>query len=285
MKDEPFKIPHARSIAWLAACPFGPRIAFAPEDESGGGADGGTGDPDNEAAGGAGGDDMDSGPYRPDGLDETYHGETDRDTIDRLMAGLADASPTLPEDVSGYEFTPAEGLEGFFADKDDPLLGSAKAAALKHGIAPDQLQNFINDTFSDPVAKGMIAAPFNPKAEMDTLAKMLGGDTKLAEKAVNDAEAVASNIAKAMKLPDGAAGFFEGMAETAAGVMIIRAVQGMAKEKGIPLGDGNGGTSGGLSKEQLEKLGSDPRIDPRSTQYDPALRKQYDESFQALYPS
>nr|WP_321458523.1 hypothetical protein [uncultured Cohaesibacter sp.] len=199
------------------------------------------------------------------------------------MAGIKDARPSLPEDVAGYEFTPADGLKGFFADKDDPLLNSAKAAALKHGIAPDALQNLINDTFSDPVAKGMIAPPFNPKAEIEGLAKMLGGDTKVAEKAINDADAIAGNLAKTMGLPEQASGFFEGMAETASGVMVIRAIQKMAGEKGIALGGQDAGATSHYSREQLKSMGADPRIDPQSPKYDADVRKKYDESYKALY--
>ena len=221
--------------------------------------------------------------YRPEGLDEAFHGETDRETIDKLMAGIKDATPSLPEDISGYEFTPSDGLKDFFSDKDDPLMNSAKAAALKHGIAPDVLQGFINDTFGDPVAKGMIAPPFNPKAEMDSLSDMLKGDAKVAEKAINDADAIAGNLAQTLGLPEKAAGFFEGMAETASGVMVIRAIQKLTSEKGIPLGGQDAGATTHFSKEQLKTMGADPRIDPGSARYDPALRKRYDESYMALY--
>lgn len=90
-------------------------------------------------------------------------------------------------------------------------------------------------------------------------------------------------FAKTMKLPESAAGFFEGMAETASGVMIIRAFQTMAKEKGIPLGGSDAGSTSHFSKEELRKMGADDRIDPNSRQYDPAIRKKYDESYKALY--
>ena len=256
-------------------------IAFAPEDGTGAGEEQ-TGAADE---GTSEGNEQDTGTelYRPDGLDESFHGATDRETIDKLMAGIKDATPSLPEDVSGYEFTPSEGLEGYFGDKDDPLMNSAKAAALKNGIPPDVLQSFINDTFGDPVAKGMIAPPFNPKAEIDGLAKMLGGDTKAAEKAINDAEAIAGNLAKTMGLPEAAAGFFEGMAETGSGVMVIRAIQKIAGEKGIPLGGQDAGATTHFSKETLKKMGADPRIDPQSPKYDPEVRKKYDDSYRALY--
>nr|WP_321463996.1 hypothetical protein [uncultured Cohaesibacter sp.] len=257
-----------------------PTITFAVED--GTGSDTNTGSNEDgtaeESANGA-----EATLYRSDGLEESYFGETDQETIDKLMSGIKDATPQLPEDVSGYNFTPAEGLEGYFGEKDDPLLNSAKAAALKNGIAPNVLQSFINDTFGDPVAKGVIAPPFNPKAEIDGLAKMLGGDTKVAEKAINDADAIAGNLAKTMGLPDAATGFFEGMAETASGVMVIRAIQKMATEKGIALGGQDAGATTHFSRETLKNMGADPRIDPQSTKYDPDVRKKYDDSYRALY--
>nr|WP_319389275.1 hypothetical protein [uncultured Cohaesibacter sp.] len=257
-----------------------PTIAFEAEDGTGSGTDTGN---DEGGAPEEKGNGAEATLYRPDGLDEAFHGETDQETIDKLMAGIKDAKPQLPEDVSGYDFTPAEGLEGYFSEKDDPLLNSAKAAALKNGIAPNVLQSFINDTFGDPVAKGVIAPPFNPKAEIDGLAKMLGGDTKVAEKAINDADAIAGNLAKTMGLPEAAAGFFEGMAETASGVMVIRAIQKMAGEKGIALGGQDAGATTHFSRETLKSMGADPRIDPQSPKYDPDVRKKYDDSYRALY--
>lgn len=262
---------------------FWPLIAFEAEDGAGSGEEQQQSGAADEGTNEGGEQDTGTELYRPEGLDESFHGETDRETIDKLMAGIKDAKPILPEDVSGYEFTPSEGLRGFFGDKDDPLMNSAKAAALKNGIPPDVLQNFINDTFGDPVSQGVIAPPFNPKAEIDGLAKMLGGDAKVAEKAINDAEAIAGNLAKTMGLPEAAAGFFEGMAETGSGVMVIRAIQKMASEKGIPLGGQDAGATTHFSKETLKKMGADPRIDPQSTKYDPEVRKKYDASYQALY--
>lgn len=259
---------------WLK---FVPQIMFDAENEGGGGAaEGG----DQGAEGDEGGAALEL--YRPDGLDEAFHGESDHETIDKLMAGLKDARPSLPEDISGYEFQPDDGLKDYFGE-DDPLLNAAKAAALNNGIAPDAFQKFINETFKDPVAQGMIAPPYDPKREMDNLATMIGGDAKAAEKAINDAEAVAANIAQTLALPESAAGFFEGMAETASGVMIIRAVQKMASEKGIPLGGSGAAASGQMTKEALEKLGADPRINPNSSKYDPELRKKYDDGFRSLY--
>lgn len=257
-----------------------PTIAFEAEDGTGIGSDTGS-DADGNTE--ENGDRAETTLYRPDGLEENYFGETDQETIDKLMAGIKDATPQLPEDVSGYEFTPAVGLEGYFGEKDDPLLNSAKAAALKNGITPDVLQSFINDTFGDPVAKGVIAPPFNPKAEIDGLAKMLGGDSKVAEKAINDADAIAGNLAKTMGLPEAAASFFEGMAETASGVMVIRAIQKMAGEKGVALGGQDAGATTHFSRETLKNMSADPRIDPQTTKYDPDLRKKYDDSYKALY--
>ncbi|SNY93511.1 hypothetical protein SAMN04515647_3810 [Cohaesibacter sp. ES.047] len=270
---------------------YSPTILYSAEDGTGNGNAGNGGE---EAANGAGegaegvsgqeehGGDS-TGLYRPEGLDEAFHGETDQETIDKLMAGISDAKPVLPEDITGYDYSPSDELKDYFEEKDDPILNAAKSAALKHGIAPDVFQNFINDTFGDPVAQGLIAPAYDPKKEMDTLANMLGGDAKVAEKAINDAEAVAGNIAQTLKLPEGAGAFFQGMAETAPGVMIIRAVQGLAKERGIPLGGNDAGASSHFSKEQLENLGADPRINPSSGKYDAELRKKYDASFQALY--
>lgn len=222
--------------------------------------------------------------YRPEGLEEAFQGETDQETIDKLMAGIQSAKPQLPADITGYEYTPADELKDYFAAEDDPLLNAAKTAALNNGIAPDAFSKFINETFKDPVAQGMIAPPYDPKREMDLLAGMIGGDAQAAEKAINDAEAIAGNIAQALKLPDHAAAFFSGMAETASGVMVIRAVQNMALEKGIPLsGSGDGNSNAFFSKSELRKMGDDQRLNPASGKYDEDLAKKYDDSYRHHY--
>lgn len=260
-------------IGWLLGAPFGPQICFNADSGAGTGGEGGQSSQEQA-----------TGPYRPDGLDEQYHGESDQETIDRLMSGLKDSKPVLPDDVSGYEFKADDGLKDYFADKDDPVLNSAKAAALSAGITPDQFQTFINETFKGPVGEGILAPPFDAKREFDALAGFLKTDAKGAEKAVKDAEAVASNLAKAMDLPDEAQEFFSAMAETASGVMLIQAYQKLASEKGIALGDGGSSNASHYSKDELRAMGADPRINPQSSKYDPAIRKKYDESFKALYP-
>lgn len=258
-------------------------LCLAPEDGAGSGD--GAGDSTNDSAGSADGSEGSSALYRPDGLAEEYHGETDQDTIDRLHSALTASKPSLPDDITGYDFTPSDELKDFFQDKDDPVLNAAKAAALDVGIPPNVLQDFINKTFSGPVGEGLIAPPFDPKKEMDTLAGYMKGDAKAAERAIKEAETVAGNIADRLNMPEGAKAFMEGMAEMADGIVIIRSLQELLRERGISLGGREGGSDAHMTREQLKALGADPRIDPRSGNYDPALRKQYDESYQALFPS
>jgi hypothetical protein len=269
-----------RSIAWLASAPFGPQIAFAPEDGTGSAGNEGTGDETSQNE-----NSQETGPYRPEGLAEDYHGDTDQETIDRLMAQVNADKPQLPEDVSGYEFAPDDDLKSYFGNADDPLLNSAKAAALECGMTPDQFQNFINKTFKGPVADGLLTPPFDPKKEFDTLAGYLNTDPQGAEKAANDALAIAENMGKNLKLPESAQGFMSGMSEIADGIMIIRAIENIAKEKGISLGEtNNSGSSALFSKSELQAMGADPRVDPSSPKYDAALAKKYDDSYRAHYP-
>lgn len=267
------------SVAWLASAPFGPQIAFAPEDGTGSGGDEGNGDESNQNE-----NSQESGPYRPEGLAEDFYGENDRDTIDRMMAHMNAEQPQLPEDVSGYDFKPDDGLKGYFQDADDPLLNSAKSAALECGIAPDKFQDFLNKTFKGPVADGLLAPAYDPKKEFDTLAGYLNTDSKGAEKAANDALAIADNMGKNLGLPESTQGFMSGMSEIADGIMIIRAIESMAQEKGVALGETAGGSADFFSKEALAKMGDDPRLNPGSSKYDPSVEKKYNASYQHHYP-
>ncbi|SNZ20946.1 hypothetical protein [Cohaesibacter gelatinilyticus] len=268
-----------RSIAWLASAPFGPQIAFAPEDGTGTGDGEGAGDENNQNE-----NSQDNSPYRPEGLAEDYHGENDQETIDRLVASLNASNPQLPEDVSGYDFKPDDELKSYFGDTDDPLLNSAKAAALECGITPDKFQDFINKTFKGPVAEGLLTPAYDPKKEFDTLAGYLKTDPQGAEKAANDALAIAENMGKNLGLPESAQGFMSGMSEIADGIMIIRAIENMAQEKGVALGETADGSTAFFSKEELARMGDDPRLKPSSSKYDASVEKKYNASYQHHYP-
>ena len=82
-----------------------------------------------------------------------------------------------------------------------------------------------------------------------------------------------------------------GMTDTAAGNTLLRAIASRLGESGIRIG-GQGGGTGALTADDLKKLDSDPRIDPRNRdhkdpaqKFDPELRKQYDEAYNRLFPS
>lgn len=223
-------------------------------------------------------------------LPQHFLGETDQDTISNLYKayqGLRETgAPKPPEKAEAYEFSPAEPLQGFFGDLDqDPLFLQAREAAHKHGLSNDQFQGFVNDTFAKLIEEGQIDPPYNPAAELDSLGQMLGTTSpKDLEKVVLENEVFAQNLAGQLGLQGPAASFLSDLTDLAGGNAFLHSLKGLMSERGLTVAEGGKTASpGALSIEDLKKLDRDDRINPRSKDYDPQLRKQYDEAYRRLY--
>ncbi len=71
------------------------------------------------------------------------------------------------------------------------------------------------------------------------------------------------------------------LTNTAAGNFLLQGLSGRLQENGIRI-SGEGGQQGALTKDDLKKLDSDPRIDPRNREH-PDRDKRYDEDLRRRY--
>ncbi|MDQ1185939.1 hypothetical protein [Agrobacterium larrymoorei] len=267
-----------------------------------------------EGGGGGGGSTEgggDNGGWKaPDGLPPEFAGANADETLGKLLGGYSDLKPRFdgmreklskmpaaPEKPDMYSFEPADNLKPYFGDlSQDKYFDAAKTAAHKHGLSQEQFAGFVSDIYSPLVEQGLIAAPFDPAGELKTFSTATGLDTKGTHETLSANEAFANGLVAQLKdVPDSLKNdvnaLLVGMTDTAAGNVLLRALSGRLADNGIRI-SGQGGQQGQLSADDLKKLDSDPRIDPRNRdhkdpaqRFDETLRKQYDEAYARLHPN
>lgn len=271
------------------------RPVFNADGGGGGNGDGGNGD---------------GGWSAPQGLPSEFAGSNADETLGKLLGGYNDLNnrfggmrdklskmPAAPEKPDMYTFEPGDNLKPFFGDiAQDPAFASARNAAHKHGLSQEQFAGFISDVYSPLVEQGVLAAPFDPASELKTFQSATGLDQRATQEALVASETFAKGLINQLKdvpetLKNDVSAMLLGMTDTAAGNVLLRALSGRLSENGIRV-EGNGGGEGALTAEDLKKLDSDPRIDPRNRdhedpkkRFDEGLRKRYDEAYNRLFPS
>lgn len=262
-----------------------------------------------EGLGGGGGGSGD-GWTAPQGLPAEFAGSNADETLGKLLGGYNDLNtrfggmrdklskmPAAPEKPDMYTFEPGDNLKPFFGDiSQDPAFASARNAAHKHGLSQEQFAGFISDVYSPLVEQGVLAAPFDPASELKTFQSATGMDQRATQEALVATETFAKGLINQLKdvpeaLKNDVSAMLLGMTDTAAGNVLLRALSGRLSENGIRV-EGHGGGEGALTADDLKKLDSDPRIDPRNRdhedpkkRFDEGLRKRYDEAYNRLYPA
>lgn len=262
----------------------------------------GTGDGGDGSAPGSG----DGGWKAPEGIPEEFMGADADETLGKLLGGYQDVNtrfngmrdklskmPAAPKTPDEYAFDPGESLSPFFGDlSEDKMFSAAREAAHRHGMSQEQFAGFISDTFGPMAEAGLLAEPFNPKTELSTYQSATGLDAKGVEKSLQQNETFANGLIEQLDLPkdlsDAAKGMFMGLTDTAAGNAILQALSARMSDSGFGL-EGHGGGDGQLTDADLQKLDSDPRIDPQNRdhkdpnkRFDPDLRKRYDDAYRRL---
>lgn len=265
----------------------------------------------SEGGGGGGGGGNESGAWSPpQGLPSEFAGASADETLGKLLGGYTDLNtrfggmreklskmPSAPEKPDMYSFEPGDNLKPFFGDLEkDPAFASARTAAHKHGLSQEQFAGFISDVYSPLVEQGVLSAPFDPAGELKTFSSATGLDNKGTQEALVANETFAKGLSAQLKdvpeaLKNDVNGMLMALTDTAAGNVLLRALSGRLAENGIRI-SGDGGPQGALTADDLKKLDTDPRIDPRNRdhkdpnqRFDESLRKQYDEAYARLYPA
>ena len=261
--------------------------------------------------GGGGGGGNEGGAWSPpQGLPSEFAGASADETLGKLLGGYTDLNtrfggmreklskmPSAPEKPEMYSFEPGDNLKPFFGDlAKDPVFTSARTAAHKHGLSQEQFAGFISDVYSPLVEQGVLSAPFDPAGELKTFSSATGLDVKGTQEALVANETFAKGLSSQLKdvpeaLKNDVNGMLMALTDTAAGNVLLRALSGRLAENGIRI-SGDGGQQGALTADDLKKLDTDPRIDPRNRdhkdpnqRFDVSLRKQYDEAYARLYPT
>ena len=245
------------------------------------------------AGAGAGGGGEPPAPYVPEGMTENWRGEDDKSTIDTLFGiakGYRDADAqrgSPPASADEYTFEPGDTLSPYIHDTSDPVLTAAKGAAHELGLTNDQYQGMIEKTLAPLVEQGLIEAPYDPQSELTSLGKALSLDS----------DGIAKAVTNATTFAEGLVGQFEGvpdeykdavkdrlaeLADDHIGVMTLQYMQARMGKAGIKV-DGQSVHQSGMTKEDLDRLDRDERVDPNSPKFDPELRRKYDEAYRSLH--
>lgn len=246
----------------------------------------------------------------PQGLPQEFAGSSADETLGKLLTGYNDLNtrfggmrdklakmPSAPEKADLYTFEPGESLKPFFGDvANNPAFTHARTAAHKHGMSQEQFAGFINDTYTPMVEAGLLPAPFDPAGELKSFQTATGLDQKGTHEALTANETFAKGLSGQLQdIPDSIKADVEatllGLTDTAVGNVLLRALSGRLADSGIRIA-GDGGGVGEFTAEDLKKLDSDPRIDPRNRdhkdpnqRFDPDLRKKYDDAYNRHFPS
>lgn len=278
-----------------------------PDDGGGGGSDAAAAAAAAAAAGG--------GAWKaPEGLPPELLGKDAAETLGKLMPvftetttranGLRDKLATLPkapEKPEAYPFAPSDKLKPFFQGDltQNPVLNQAKAAFHKAGVGEKQFQSIVEEIYTPLIEAGVLAAPYDPQAEIRAFRDGYGLDETAAKAAMTEADTFSKGLVGQLQgipepLKKAAEAEFKIFSETAGGMAVLRALKARLGDSGIRIPDeSTGGSQGGpLTREQLKEMAKDPRIDPANKnsqdpakKYDPELRKRYDAGYAAAAAS
>lgn len=209
------------------------------------------------------------------------------------MRGELAKMPKPPGKPEEYAYKPSDRLAPFFGDlAQNKIFAQARAAAHKAGISNDQFSGLIEGTYLPLLENNLLAAPFDPKAELASYMKAGNiTDEKIGAGELTANEAWINGLYGQLEasLPEGlretAKAELAALTDTAAGNMVIKSLMAQFNNLGIRV-EGAALNQGVLTADDIKKLGSDPRIDPAnkdhadaSKRYDPALRAKFDDGY------
>jgi hypothetical protein len=264
---------------------------------------------EGEGAGGAGGGEgTEFTP--PEGLPPEFVGADAGETLGKLFNGFTEVStrhdglrdklakvPAAAKSADEFQFTPSEKAAPFFNDTaDNPVLDIARKAALENGIPTAAFEPFINGIYEAAGDAGLLVAPYNPAGEIESFMKGFELDEAGAQAAMVETDAFAKGLVGQLEgipeaLKEEAGQIFEGLTDTAAGNALLKSLSARLSASGFKVAGDATSQSGELTKEELHRLDSDPRIDTmnehhsdKEKRFDPELRKIYDAAYARLYP-
>lgn len=240
----------------------------------------GEGEGDEDPKGGEGEDD---GPYKPEGLEDHLQGESDKDTIDKLLnrnKGLRQelskkGESKAPEKAEDYKIEAPDdfGIE-LSSEGDQKALDIVKKIAHERGISQDDFSALVLGVVKASHEEGIGEPKFDAEAEYEKL----GGD-KGAEAGKQFTTAILG-WGRALQaqghLSESEYDEFKIMGGTAEGIRVLSKIRGLTGEKPIPL-EGSS-PDGDMSDNELYAMMDDPKY-----QTDPAFREEVEAKFQKRF--
>lgn len=279
-----------------------PAAAAAAAAAAGGAAAEGGGDPDAAAAAAAaaGAGAAAEGPYRPDGLADSYHGKDDRETIDKLFKAVdgyrkRDSEKGVPDDIAAYrEFGDLdEKVKPYFDTLEgDGLFDDVASKAKELGISKSQLHGLLSVYMGGAAEMGLLEPAIDVTAERKALlpenaASMPQQQQDAAvERRINDAHGwVESMVARGLD-KDSADHMTMMLGDSAKGIKAIEFFKAQLGGAGQPQptnGDG-AGKGGGDARAELARRAALPENDPTSPKFSKASYEQLNADYQRTLP-
>ncbi|RIY03259.1 hypothetical protein D3218_00340 [Aureimonas flava] len=290
------------------------RILRAPDGEGGGGeggggagAGGGAGDggaatvAGGEGGAAAGGADTIAGGagdpvqlYRPDGLAEQYRGESDTQTIDKLMAAVAERSADVPEDIAAYRDhgEVSDELKPYYATLErDGLFDAVASKAKDLGVGKAQLQGILQAYMTGAQEMGLLEPPIDVSAERGALLPDSARSLPKAEQDRAIDQRMNDNLGWVEKMverglpADSAKHMALMLGDTADGhkaIEFFRSQMGRADEA-RPAGSGGGG-GGNSARGDLQRRSELPENTPGHQKFSRDSYDQLQRDYQSAFP-
>jgi hypothetical protein len=248
---------------------------------------------EQEAQQGTGGQDAGAGAQPPAwktmGIPAHMLKDTPEDTLGEVFKGYRgflekqSAQGPVGKSPDDYKLEFGDALKPYFTAADDPALKAFQTAAHELGLPVKTANAIINKVFEPLVREGKLPPPFNPQAEIDGIAKILGKSGADAAPAIEQAtaemEGWAKNVGKQLQLSDGEQVEFESLMLSANGFGLLRKLQGAAGGDGFRLG---GEKPSAKTKEEVFAMFNDPRANVRDPRFDQKFLDQAEAEMERL---
>jgi len=245
-----------------------------------------------------GGADGGAGVYRPDGIEEHLLGQSNEETIDKVLARmnglrseLAKKGPEAagrPEKPDGYQWNWSDRVKasGTIAGDDQAVKAFAEIAH-EHEFSQKQI-DAIPKFFDTLVEKGMIDAPFDANKLLEDLAPdtYRGSPeerrTKGSER-LGAAEAWIKQLTAQQGFDEQMKGEMRLLTTSTAGVKVLERLMNAGTNPSFMAGGGNG-PQPAVTQQTVEARLADPRNDAMNPKFDPTYAEQTRAMFKQLYP-
>ncbi|WP_062203491.1 hypothetical protein [Aureimonas sp. AU12] len=234
-----------------------------------------------------------SAPYRPDGLAEQFHGESDQQTIDKLFQAM-NARGEVPADVAAYKDygDVDEALKPYYATlEQDGLFDAIANKARDLGVSKAQMQGLLSAYMGGAAEMGLLEPVIDVAAERTALlpdaAKSLpkAEQDRAIDKRMNDNLGWVEQMVQRGLPADAAKHMTMMLGDTADGHKAIEFFRSQMTGAGDPRPVGAGQAApGGTAAADLQKRATMPENTPGNAKFDKVSYDKLQADYIAAYP-